>query len=55
MMGFDDVGKWRSPNLLVKHCMMKTLGWTYDEQEEIKHRPYLYQQDENPTWTADDS
>jgi len=47
MMGFDDVGRWRSPNLLVKHRMMRTLGWTYDEQEEIKHRPYLYQADEN--------
>ena len=34
MMGFDDVGRWRSPNLLVKHRMMSALGWTYDENEK---------------------
>ena len=34
MMGFDDVGRWRSPNLLVKHRMMKHLGWTYDADEK---------------------
>jgi hypothetical protein len=34
MMGFDDVGKWRSPNLLVKHRMMRVLGWTYDRDEK---------------------
>ena len=33
MMGFDDTEVFRSPNLLVKHLMMKSLGWTYDEQE----------------------
>ena len=33
MMGFDDVGNFRSPNLLVKHRMMKALGWTYDANE----------------------
>jgi predicted protein tyrosine phosphatase len=33
MMGFDDTEVFRSPNLLVKHRMMKALGWTYDEQE----------------------
>lgn len=30
MMGFDDTETFRSPNLLVKHRMMKALGWTYD-------------------------
>lgn len=34
MMGFEDVGRWRSPNLLVKHRMMKALGWAYDENEK---------------------
>ena len=34
MMGFDDTGRFRSPNLLVKHRMMKALGWTYDENEK---------------------
>lgn len=30
MLGFDDTEVFRSPNLLVKHRMMKALGWTYD-------------------------
>jgi hypothetical protein len=33
MMGFNDCERFRSPNLLVKHKMMRVLGWTYDEQE----------------------
>jgi len=33
MMGFQDTEVFRSPNLLVKHKMMKCLGWTYDENE----------------------
>ena len=33
MLGFNDTEVFRSPNLLVKHRMMKSLGWTYDEQE----------------------
>lgn len=33
MMGFDDAEAFRSPNLLVKHRMMKVLGWTYNEAE----------------------
>lgn len=37
MMGFQDPEVYRSPNLLVKHRMMKALGWTYDEAEP--HRP----------------
>ena len=28
-----DTEAFRSPNLLVKHRMMKHLGWTYDENE----------------------
>lgn len=34
MMGFRDAEAFRSPNLLVKHSMMKVLGWTYDEDEK---------------------
>jgi len=34
MMGFDDTERFRSPNLLVKHRMMKALGWTYDPDEK---------------------
>jgi predicted protein tyrosine phosphatase len=33
MMGFQDTEKFRSPNLRVKHRMMRALGWTYDENE----------------------
>jgi len=33
MLGFQDAEAFRSPNLLVKHKMMKVLGWTYDENE----------------------
>jgi hypothetical protein len=33
MLGFNDTEVFRSPNLLVKHRMMKTLGWTYDPDE----------------------
>lgn len=30
MMGFEDTHRYRQPNMLVKHKMMKVLGWTYD-------------------------
>jgi predicted protein tyrosine phosphatase len=30
MMGFSDTGSHRTPNCLVKHQLMKQLGWTYD-------------------------
>jgi predicted protein tyrosine phosphatase len=33
MMGFGDTDAFRSPNLLVKHKMMRELGWTYDSDE----------------------
>ncbi len=33
MMGFQDTEKFRSPNMRVKHRMMKALGWTYDANE----------------------
>lgn len=33
MLGFNDCEGFRSPNLLVKHRMMRALGWLYDEQE----------------------
>lgn len=44
MMGFQDTEAYRSPNLLVKHKMMKVLGWTYDEQEPhtINGVPFEY-------------
>lgn len=30
MMGFEDTDAYRASNLLVKHLMMRSLGWTYD-------------------------
>ena len=44
MLGFDDTEVFRAPNLLVKHRMMRALGWTYDENEEptINGQPYQY-------------
>ncbi len=33
MMGFQDTERFRSPNMRVKHRMMKALGWTYDANE----------------------
>jgi predicted protein tyrosine phosphatase len=33
MMGFQDAEAFRSPNLMVKHKMMKVLGLHYDENE----------------------
>jgi hypothetical protein len=33
ILGFNDCEVFRSPNLLVKHKMMKVLGMTYDENE----------------------
>ena len=33
MLGFRDTEVFRSPNLLVKHMMMRKLGWLYDDDE----------------------
>jgi len=34
MMGFEDTKRFRSPNLMVKHSLMKALGWTYNANEK---------------------
>ena len=34
MMGFEDTKRYRQPNLLVKHQMMRELGMTYDKDEQ---------------------
>lgn len=41
MLGFADTGKWRQPNLLVKHKMMKPLGWMYDRNERNDGEPWI--------------
>lgn len=49
MMGFKDTDVFRSPNLLVKHQMMKALGWTYDESEPHSVNGKPLKED----WTSD--
>lgn len=49
MMGFEDTKRFRSPNLLVKHCMMKKLGWTYDDAEPHTVNGVVI----NPDWIND--
>jgi hypothetical protein len=49
MLGFDDTEAFRSPNLLVKHKMMRKLGWLYDEQEPHSINGKPVQED----WTND--
>ena len=39
MLGFQDTEKFRQPNLLVKHKMMMSLGWTYDRNERNDVEP----------------
>lgn len=34
LMGFQDTEGFRSPNLLVKHRMMESLGWQYNPKEK---------------------
>ena len=34
MLGFEDTKRYRQPNLLVKHQMMRELGMTYDKDEQ---------------------
>lgn len=52
MMGFRDTEAYRSPNLMVKHKMMKVLGWTYDENEPhtINGVPFEYDELNNKIW-----
>jgi predicted protein tyrosine phosphatase len=55
MMGFDDTEVHRSPNLLVKHKMMKCLGWTYDEDEPYTENgaPFYYDELNNKVFLSD--
>jgi hypothetical protein len=49
MMGFQDTRVFRSPNLLVKHRMMKALGMLYDEGEPHTINGVAI----DPDWTDD--
>lgn len=46
MMGFQDTEDYRSPNLMVKHKMMKALGWAYDENEPHTINGVAFEYDE---------
>ena len=41
MLGFRDTEVFRSPNLMVKHKMMRELGWYYDENERNDGEPWM--------------
>lgn len=41
MLGFRDTEVFRSPNMRVKHLMMKRLGWTYDRLERNDGEPWM--------------
>jgi predicted protein tyrosine phosphatase len=41
MMGFRDTEVFRSPNLMVKHKMMRELGWYYDANERNDGEPWM--------------
>ncbi len=49
MMGYTDTGAHRQPNLLVKHSLMKVLGWTYEEDEPFSEngRHFFYDAQNN--------
>lgn len=53
MMGFRDTEAFRSPNLLVKHRMMKALGWTYDEAEPRTINGVEWGLEDSPTREGD--
>ena len=55
IMGFQDTEVHRSPNLLVKHLMMKTLGLTYDENEPytLNGHPFKYDEHGSRIWLAE--
>lgn len=58
MMGFRDTERFRSPNLRVKHKMMKALGWTYDSEEPhtINGVPFHYDELNNKVvWEKTDA
>ena len=46
MMGFRDTEVYRAPNLMVKHKMMKVLGWAYDETEPFTENGRKFWYDE---------
>jgi hypothetical protein len=49
MMGFQDTEDFRSPNLLVKHLMMESLGLSFDPLEKHSINGVALSQD----WTND--
>lgn len=46
MMGFRDMFDYRAPNLLVKHKLMKQLGWAYEPDEPYTENGRAFWYDE---------
>lgn len=42
MLGFTPTERFRSPNIRVKHRMMKALGLTYDSSEQAAHDSWRF-------------
>jgi predicted protein tyrosine phosphatase len=53
MMGFQDTEVHRSPNLLVKHKMMRVLGWTYDRDEKPYNNGFPWSNEDGELNTRD--
>jgi predicted protein tyrosine phosphatase len=49
MMGFEDTHVVRQPNLMVKHKMMKCLGWAYDADEKNKPMNFGWEREDGDT------
>lgn len=48
-LGFKDTMRFRQPNLMVKHYLMRELGWTYDADE----KPYDVNQLKFDLWNPE--
>jgi predicted protein tyrosine phosphatase len=57
MMGFADTEAFRSPNLMVKHSMLRALGWYYDQDEPhtINGQPFDYDELNNIVYRGQSS
>lgn len=57
MMGFNDTKVFRNPNLMVKHAMLRALGWYYDQDEPhtINGQPFDYNELNNIVYRGQSS
>lgn len=52
ILGYEDMYAYRSPNLMVKHKIMESLGLPYDPNEPftVNGRPFKYDELNNKIW-----